>query len=192
MIKDLVKKNRSCRGYDRSRKVKRKELLDMVDCARLCASSVNKQPLKYFVTAEREIADKITAHVQFGAMLAELHLPLKDTEPPAYIVICQDTSINPVERSVLKDVGIAAQTITLRAAEMGLSSCMIGAFRQEDIGKLLFLPDGVKAVLIIAIGKSIEKAKIVEIDNGEDTAYYREEDGTHCVPKRKLEDVILN
>lgn len=45
MIKDLIKKNRSVRGYDISREVTNEELREMVDCARLSASSVNMQPL---------------------------------------------------------------------------------------------------------------------------------------------------
>lgn len=44
MIKDLIKKNRSVRGYDISREVTDEELREMVDCARLSASSVNMQP----------------------------------------------------------------------------------------------------------------------------------------------------
>ena len=45
-FKELVLKNRSYRGYDHSRWLTQEELLDMVDCARFAASSVNKQPLK--------------------------------------------------------------------------------------------------------------------------------------------------
>ena len=52
MIKDLVKQNRSYRGYDESRRVTEAELREMVDCARLTASSVNMQPLKYYLAWE--------------------------------------------------------------------------------------------------------------------------------------------
>jgi len=47
MLIDLVKKNRSYRGYNENRKITKEELLELVDCARLCPSSVNAQPLKY-------------------------------------------------------------------------------------------------------------------------------------------------
>ena len=43
MLKDLVKANRSYRGYDESRCVTKEELLEMADCARLAASSVNRK-----------------------------------------------------------------------------------------------------------------------------------------------------
>ena len=48
MLKDLVLKNRSYRGFDESVRISRETLEGFVDCARLCPSSVNKQPLKYF------------------------------------------------------------------------------------------------------------------------------------------------
>ena len=48
MLKDLVLKDRSYRGYHEERKVTRDELIDMVDDARLTASGGNKQPLKYY------------------------------------------------------------------------------------------------------------------------------------------------
>jgi hypothetical protein len=33
--------------------------------------------------------------------------------------------------------------------------------------------------------------RIVEIEEGESTDYYRDEAGIHYVPKRKLDDVII-
>ena len=49
MLRNLVLKNRSYRGFDESVRISRETLEGFVDCARLCPSSVNKQPLKYFL-----------------------------------------------------------------------------------------------------------------------------------------------
>ena len=53
MLRDLVLKNRSYRGFDESVRISRETLEGFVDCARLCPSSVNKQPLKYFWRGSR-------------------------------------------------------------------------------------------------------------------------------------------
>ena len=53
MLKDLLLKNRSYRGYDETRAVTREELVDLVEHARLTPSSVNKQALKYYLACER-------------------------------------------------------------------------------------------------------------------------------------------
>ena len=49
MLMDLVRKNRSYRGFDHSRKVTAEELKSFVEAARLCPSSVNVQPVNYSV-----------------------------------------------------------------------------------------------------------------------------------------------
>ena len=59
MLRDLVLKNRSYRGFDESVRISRETLEGFVDCARLCPSSVNKQPLKYFLAWEPEEVEKV-------------------------------------------------------------------------------------------------------------------------------------
>ena len=44
--------------------------------------------------------------------------------------------------------------------------------------------------LIIAIGRSAERIEVVEIAEGENQRYYRN-NGTHFVPKIKVEDLII-
>ena len=116
----LVRQNRSYRGFDESRKVDREELLRMVDCARLSASSVNLQPLKYYLAWEPEAVGRIQPLTGWARNLPEMTLPHKGMYPTAFIVICQDKSISDSLARFQKDVGIAAQTILLAAVEMGL------------------------------------------------------------------------
>lgn len=191
MIKDLIKKNRSVRGYDISREVTDEELRDMVDCARLSASSVNMQPLKYVTVNTPEGRAKIIGQISFAAKLSELHLPISGTEPMAYIVICQDENISKSGTGYHKDAGIAAQSITLAAAEMGLGACILGYFSPKEMATSLRLAGNLRPLLVIALGKSIEDIRIVEIEEGESTDYYRDENGVHYVPKRRLDDVIV-
>lgn len=192
MLKDLILANRSCRGFDRSRRVSRKELLEIVNHARIAGCAMNRQPLKYFISSEDAITNKITESVSFGGALKELNLPFEGTEPPAYIVICHDTSIVSDEPIFLNDVGIASMAMGLTATEMGLATCILGSFNADKVREELFLPEFMEVKLILAIGKSMEKAEIREIDAGESTNYYRDENGTHIVPKRKLEDIVIN
>ena len=49
MFLELVKKSRSYRGFDESRKVTRQELEYLVECARFAPSSSNIQALKFFL-----------------------------------------------------------------------------------------------------------------------------------------------
>ncbi len=191
MIKDLVKQNRSYRGYDESRRVTEAELREMVDCARLTASSVNMQPLKYYLAWEKDEVDRIQALTAWARGLPEMTLPHEGMRPTAFIVICQDKSIQESLARFQKDVGIAAQTILLAAVEMGLGGCMIGNFGADSVRQELGLSEDLAPLLIVAIGKPAEKIVLTEVGEGESVAYYRDGNDVHYVPKRRLEDVII-
>lgn len=191
MIKDLIKKNRSVRGYDNSRDVTIEELREMVDCARLSASSVNMQPLKYILVNTVDGKARVLKQVSFAAKLSTLKLPHRGSEPMAYIVICQDEQISKSETGFLRDVGIAAQSITLAAAELGLGACLLGYFSPQKLAQTLGLSENLRPQLVVSLGKSVEDIRIVDIEEGESTDYYRDEAGIHYVPKRKLDDVII-
>lgn len=192
MLKDLVKANRSYRGFDESRSVTREELLELADCARLTASSVNQQPLQYYLSWEKEEVARIQALTRWARALPELDLPHPGMRPTAFIVICQNTQRGESLARFQKDIGIAAQTILLAAVETGLGGCMIANFPAEALQKELALPEQIRPVLIVAIGKPAEQVVLTELADGESTAYYRDEQDVHYVPKRRLEDVVLD
>lgn len=192
MLKDLVLKNRSYRGYDETRKVTREELLEFVDLTRFTASSANTQPLKYYVSADSGEVAEIQKLTRWAAALPELSLPYPGTMPTGFIVICLDTGIASNETAFLRDVGIAAQTMLLAAAEKGLGGCMIGNFNKNALKELLKLPESINPNLIVAFGKPAEKVVLTEVGADGNTRYYRDETGTvHYVPKRSLKDILL-
>lgn len=190
-FKDLLKSSRSYRGYDESRKVARGELADMVDCARYAPSSINIQPFRYYLACEEEIVSKIQAQTIWARGLPQLELPHKGHYPTAFIVICQDTKIAESIPRFQKDAGIVAQTILLSAAEKGLGGCMIASFNAGEIVKALDLAPNLKPVLVVAIGKPDETVVLTEAGADGKTAYYRDENDVHYVPKRSLEDILL-
>jgi len=189
-FKDLVLKNRSYRGYDRSVKQTRDELMALVDHARLMPAARNAQPLKYFLAHEAEIVSQIQQHTRWAGALPDLYLPFANTEPTSFIVVLQDTAIEANLAQFQNDVGIVGATITLAAAEVGLGCCMIGAYSAVGVKEVMQLPENLSPVLVIAIGKPGEEIILVDAIDGEIT-YYRDEANVHYVPKRRLEDIIV-
>ena len=191
MIPELVKKSRSFRGYNPARKLTEEELLALVDCARLCPSTMNVQPLKYRLVREAEEVARIQKLVKMAAALPELHLPRPGAEPAAYIIVCQDTTLGASPTAFLKDVGIVSQTILLAAAEQGLGGCMIGNFRPEAVQAELGLPETLIPQLVLALGEPAETVVLTEAEPGQSISYYRDAQDIHYVPKRRLQDVVL-
>ena len=191
MLIDLVKMNRSYRGYDHSRKVSRDELVKLVEAARLCPSSVNAQPLKYFLVYEEETVSRVQKETKWAKALPEMVLPHPGKEPTAFIVICQDDRIDGNLSRYQRDVGIVAQTMLLQAVEMGLGGCMIGNFVAGSVSKTLSLDEHIHPLLIVAVGKPGEEIVLTDIGEDGDIRYYRDQEDRHYVPKRRLEDLIL-
>ena len=184
-LNQLLVRNRSHRGYDVRRKVSVEELRRIVNVNTRIPSARNRQCLRFrLVTADE--AHKVLPLIRLGGALPELHLPLEGTEPQAFIVVCSTVA---EDRWMWVDLGIAAQSMLLKATEMGLNGICIGAFNAEELTEALALP--ITPVLVIAIGKGIEDIRLTEISQEENHAYYRTE-GVHYVPKVKLDDLILS
>ena len=192
MFLDLVKQARSHRGFRQDRKVTRQELEHLVECARFTPAARNDQVLKYYLAKKTETVAAIQPLTKWAGALAELHLPRKGAGPVAYIVICLDGSLAENPAPYQRDVGIVAQTMLLAAAEMGLNGCMIGSFAAGELREKLGLPEAIKPQLLLALGEGTDR--IVMTDVGEDgsTTYYRDAEDIHYVPKRTLEQLILN
>ncbi len=188
---ELVKKNRSYRGYDKSRRITREELLRLVDCARFAPSSVNRQPFCYYLANEQAQLDLIQPLTGWARALPEKRLPYPGRRPTAFIVICQNTAWEPDLGRFQRDVGIVAQTMLLAAVETGLGGIMIGNFSPDKLAAALSLPAHLTPMLIVAIGKPAETVVLTEALPGESLNYYRDENDVHYVPKRRLEDIVI-
>ena len=90
------------------------------------------------------------------------------------------------------DSGIAAQSIRLGATEMGLGSCVVGSIKREELAKSLGLSDRLKILLAIPIGIPKETVVLETVRERDDIKYWRDDADVHHVPKRTLNEVIVN
>ena len=185
-LDQLLRANRSYRGYDPAYKVSKSVLEKLVAVNTLLPSAKNQQALRFKLVTEETGADIVLDNIKLGGMLPELHLPFAGTEPKAFIIIC---STVPESKMLHVDVGIASQSMLLKAVELGYNGLIIGAFNAKKIEEAFALP--YPPVLILAIGKGNEKIELKEISADESHVYYRE-NGTHIVPKVKWEELIIS
>ncbi|MBQ7821588.1 MAG: nitroreductase family protein [Clostridia bacterium] len=190
MIKDLVIKNRSYRTYDRGAVIPREKLLEYIDTARLTPSAVNLQPILYLPLSDRD-ADRILPYTGWAKAL-DIKLPPEGKGPSAFVLLCIDREKTPNPAPVMRDIGIVAQTLLLSAVEDGYGGCMIGSFDAAKIKAELELGENIDILLCVALGKPDERVVLEELEKDAPTAYWRDGDNVHHVPKRKLEDIVIN
>lgn len=186
-LRDLVLRNRSYRRFDESYRVEEIFLESLIDLARLSSSGANRQPLKYLLFTRQVDCDRVFPYLAWAGYLKEWPGPEKGERPAAYIVVLGDKSITD---NFGVDHGIASQSIMLGAAEAGLGGCFIQSIKREGLRDELSLSDKYEILLVLAIGKPVEKVVLEEI-MADDVKYWRDSDKTHHVPKRKLDDIIL-
>ncbi len=180
----LLLKNRSVRGYNPSFVVRADQMRSIVEVATRVPSAMNRQALRFRPVLADE-ADKVLDGFRLGGALPELKLPFAGTEPHAFIIICG--ACEP-DNYLYIDLGITAQSMLLRAAEMGLNGIMIGSFDKRRLQEEFNLPS--LPLLLIALGRGAERIELTEIGADEPHAYYRR-DGVHYVPKVRLEELLL-
>jgi len=188
MIRDLVIRNRSYRRFYQDEKIDRKTLEELVDLARCSASASNNQPLKYILCNDPETNDLIFPTIGWAGALKDWDGPAPGERPAAYIAVLGD---NEVAKNFVVDHGIAGQSILLGAVEKGLGGCMLMAIKREPLLKILNVPEHCSLLMLIALGKPKEKVVLDECVSPADTKYWRDEEQTHHVPKRRLEDIII-
>ena len=187
MLKDLITKNRSFRRFYQEEKVSLETLKELIDLARCSASAANKQPLRYILINSEKENEKIFSTLNWAGYLSNWNGPEDGEKPSAYIVVLSEHS----GKYVMCDLGIACQSILIGATEKGLGGCMFGSVQRDKLRELLNIPEQYEILLVMALGKPKEKVILEDAKDG-NIRYYRDEKQVHHVPKRKLEDVILN
>lgn len=189
MLKDLIFRNRSYRRFYQHESITSNQLKEMVDNARLSPSGRNIQSLKYILSNTPELNEKIFPCLAWAGYLKDWNGPEEGERPSAYIVMVNDKNIS---EGYFWDHGIAVQSILLTAVEQGYGGCIIGSVNKEKLRAVLNISAQYDIIQVIALGKPKETVILEELPLSGDVRYWRDENAVHHVPKRKLDDIILN
>ncbi len=187
MIRDLIQKNRSYRRFDSKVKLSIEQIRNWIDLARISASGRNMQPLKYAIVTQPEICGKIFPYLGWAGYLSDWKGPAEHERPVAYVAVLKDRA---VAENHYCDDGIAIQSILLGAVEDGYGGCIIGSVNKSKVSRILQLPETMEILWLIALGKPGEEV-VLETSSG-DIKYWRDDKGIHHVPKRPLDEIVVD
>ncbi|MBI9019933.1 MAG: nitroreductase family protein [Verrucomicrobia bacterium] len=150
---ELAKQRVSIRSYT-SRPVSKKMLAEVLEAGRLAPTACNLQPFQFIVVKEKE---------NLAALAAGYPAPWF-AEAPVVIAICTQSAKawkRKQDDRCLVDVdgAIAADHMTLAAAELGLGTCWIGAFDPKIVRKALGVPRNVEPLILLTLGHPNEKGR---------------------------------
>ena len=157
---------RSVRSYAQT-PVPDEVLVKILDAARLAPSAGKKQPWHFILVKDEEKRIRIARGCRYGRFLSE---------SPVVIVACGDKKASP--RWYAVETAIALEHVVLAATALGLGTCWIGMFDEEDIHYVLGLPENFKIIALMALGYPRERidlsAKILSV----------------LRPRKKLQDIV--
>jgi len=151
---NVIKKRASVRKFS-SKKPKPEHITELIETANLAPSPGNLYLLMYIVVENPETISKIADACQQEFI----------KQAPYVIVICS----NPKQIKTMYDTradkyikhhtGAAVENILLKAVDMGMGSCWVGAFSEPTLRNLLKIQDGINLEVVLPIGYELIKGK---------------------------------
>ena len=145
MILEAIKKRQSVRSYQ-DKEIPEAVLRQVLEAGRLAPSANNKQHWKFIVVKDKDLRKKLVPACKNQEFVGEA---------PVVIAGCgtdPDYVMSNGEHAYSIDLAIALEHMSLEAASLGLGTCWIGAFYQEQVKEILGVPEGVRIVNLLTLG----------------------------------------
>jgi nitroreductase len=143
---DFILSRRSIRSYQQ-KDIPEEILAQILEAGRQAPSAVNKQPIRFIIVKDNEIKKEFSKGL-FNRFV-------KDA--PVVIVGCADVNSLLTGKWAIVDTAIAMQNMVIASLTIGIGSCWIGAFNEDNVKKLLKIPNKWKVVALLTLGYPAEQ-----------------------------------
>lgn len=180
-------KRRSIRRF-RQEAVSDRDLLTLIEAARVAPSAANRQALRFIAITSPAMVKSIFPLTRWGAKVAPRRMPAVGKDAPlAFIAVYSAETDNFLLGC---DTGAAVENILLRAVDIGLGCCWICAFDHAAVDKQLALPENMHTISLIAVGKPAETPELTESECEKQLDYYLDEKDILHVPKLTVDQLV--
>lgn len=139
---DTIKDRRSIRVY-KGERIPKDKLEKLLEAARLAPSAANRQNWKFIVVENEQIKNKLVTacnNQAFVGTASHVIAGIGDSSQKWHQV----------------DLAIALEQVVLEAVELELGTCWIGAFNEDEVKKILKIPQDKKVVALLTVGVPAE------------------------------------
>ena len=160
MLKPILDR-RSIRRYT-AEPVPEVAIEQILEAARLAPSGNNTQPWHFIVVRSQEQRRAIAevSHRQAWMVEAPVHVVCVGDigcRLPAYDGPALDEASGlPELKQVIRDMAIAVEHLVLEATSLGLGTCWVARFTQEDIRPVLGVPGDKYVLAVVTVGHPAE------------------------------------
>jgi len=146
---DAIGARRSIRNY-KPDPVEPDDLERILEAGRLAPSASNRQEWRFVVVTDGETRRALSEAANGQGFVAEA---------PVVLACCAETDEQTMPCGQLRypiDLAIAIENMVLAAWELGLGTCWVGAFSEGEVKKILGVPDDIRVVQLLALGRPAE------------------------------------
>ncbi|MCD6517782.1 MAG: nitroreductase family protein [Candidatus Aminicenantes bacterium] len=153
-VMDIMKSRRSVRRY-KNKPIPEDILNKVLEAARIAPSGKNFQPWKFIIVRDREKREELAVASRNQAFVAQAPVVIAACGFPGKSYQHQGNYM----KSWPIDVSIAMDHLMLMAWEEGLGTCWIGAFREDEVKRILSIPDDVRVLALTPLGYPDEEPR---------------------------------
>lgn len=159
-VKQAIQQRRSVRKF-KGVSIEEDKATELLEAARLAPTGSNTQSGRFIVIRGQEMREEVaqTSHRQKWMAQAPLYIAcvadIRARIPDGDLYVDELSSLHEVKQCI-RDVAIQAEHIVLRAEELGLSTCWIGWYTQDEIRQVLGVPQDKYVVGILVVGYADE------------------------------------
>ena len=177
-VKEAIKERRAYRSLEFV-EVKDDLIKEFADLAQITPSCANRQPWRFIFVRKKEQLDRLFTTLSKGNKWVE-----KASMIIAVFSKPDNDCIIGERQYYLFDTGLATAFIILRATELGLIAHPIAGFNEGKAKKVLEIPDEMRLITLVIIGKHSKEINPVLSDSMKLGEKQRP-------PRKKLEDFIF-
>ena len=149
-----IKERHSVRRFS-TKRADWRDVIKAIDMARLVPLAGNIPTLKFILVDDKEKIQKLAEACQQDFV----------SQTDYIVVVC--SFLEQVVRSydergkmyARQQAGSAIQNFSLKITELGLATCWVGAFADEEVKRILQIPENVDVEAILPVGYELGKAK---------------------------------
>jgi nitroreductase len=147
-LMEAIRARRSIRRF-LEQPVEEEKILAVLESGRLAPSAKNMQDWRFIVVRDQATRQKLAVAAKDQQFVAQAPVVIAACGTSSYIMTCGQPTCS-------IDVTIALDHMTLAAASLGLGTCWIGAFYEDQAKKILGVPDEIRVVALMPLGYPAE------------------------------------
>jgi nitroreductase len=148
---EAIEKRRSIRKY-KSEPVAKEDLKKILEAGRLAPSGGNRQPWRFIVVTDSETKKTLATAANNQQWLSNAHVIVIALGDMGSMATKLPYTVSSTRVGYKQDPMIAVEHMILAATALGYGTCWIGAFNEEEVKKIVKVPENFAVIALLPIG----------------------------------------